>query len=341
MPTGLDIENSDSLRQWLYECGHAPRNRTFTIRNLAGGVSNRTVLVEFSDGSGWVLKQALAKLRVAVDWFSDPVRIEREALGMRALARLAPPGAITALIFEDRQHHVLAMQAVLQPHENLKTIFLSGRAELGLAAQFGALLGEIHHKSWEDREELERLFGDRAFFESLRLEPYYEYTAHQVPAAAKFLRELIAETRTRRLTLVHGDYSPKNVLVYQGKLVLLDHEVIHFGDPAFDLGFSLAHLLSKAHHLASQRQAFAALTQTYWDSYWTALGAAPWKNEIEAPAIRHTLGCLLARVRGRSMLEYLSDGERKRQCDAALSLVERPPQSVARLIPAFIERLGS
>ena len=68
---------------------------------LAGGVSNRTVLVERESGEAWVVKQALAKLRVQVDWFSSPERIHREADGLRWLAQFAPPGSITPLVFED------------------------------------------------------------------------------------------------------------------------------------------------------------------------------------------------------------------------------------------------
>src|SRR5690606_13316241 len=104
----------------------------------------------------------------------------------------------------------------------------------------------------------------------------YLYSAERVPAAAPFLRDLAERTRRRRLTIVHGDYSPKNVLVRGGKLVLLDHEVIHWGDPAFDLGFSLTHLLSKAHPLPPHHAAFAAAARRYWKSYESALGSVPW-----------------------------------------------------------------
>ena len=85
--------------------------------------------------------------------------------------------------------------------------------------------------------------------------------------SADFYRRLISDTRRRRLTLVHGDYSPKNILVRDGRLVLLDHEVIHFGEPAFDLGFAMAHLLSKAHHLPRFRDEFAEATEIFWSSY--------------------------------------------------------------------------
>ena len=115
--------------------------------------------------------------------------------------------------------------------------------------------------------ELAGLFDDRSHFESLRLEPYYAFTATQIPAAAGFLQALIAGTRARRLTLVHGDFSPKNILIHRDSLVLLDHEVIHWGDPAFDLGFSLTHLLSKAHHLPNHRADFANAAREYWQTY--------------------------------------------------------------------------
>src|SRR5215217_3144150 len=93
---------------------------------LAGGVSNRTVLVERLSGEAWVVKQALAKLRVQVDWFSSPERIHREALGLRWLEQIAPPKTITPLVFEDFEAHLLGMVAVPEPHENWKTMLLRG-----------------------------------------------------------------------------------------------------------------------------------------------------------------------------------------------------------------------
>jgi 5-methylthioribose kinase len=310
------------------------------VRVLAGGVSNRTVIVERPGaGVAWVVKQALPKLRVAVDWFSDPERIHREALGLRWLKELAPPGTSTPFVFEDRENHLLAMEAVPEPHENWKTMLLGGRLENDHVEQFGQLLGTVHRGGYERREEAEPVFQDRSFFESLRLEPYYGYTAGQVPEAADFLQALVQETRARRDTLVHGDYSPKNVLVRQGRLVLLDHEVIHFGEPAFDLGFSLTHFLSKAHHLPSMREGFADAARLYWVTYGEEVEELPWAADIEERAVRHTLGCLLARVAGRSPLEYLDESERARQREAVLALLQYPPESVPGLVVDFVGRL--
>lgn len=335
----LDIEQPEQLLAYLRAEGRIAANEVPELRVLAGGVSNRTVLLRRPDGEAWVLKQALYKLRVQADWFSSPERIEREAAGMRWLRQLAPPGTIVELVFEDPARHVLAMAAVPEPHANWKQVLLAGQIDLGHVAQFGQLIGSVHHAAALRRPKIEPAFADRSFFESLRVEPYYSYSASQVPAAAAFYARLIAATRLRLLTLVHGDYSPKNVLVSANRLVLLDHEVIHWGDPAFDLGFALTHLLSKAHHLAPLRQEFAAAACHFWQSYCTVLDAALFAGDLEGYVVRHTLGCLLARVAGRSPLEYLDAAARERQRAAVLGLIDAPPPTVAALVEGFIMRL--
>ena len=328
----MDIENIPDLLDYLRMTGRIMPGEFPQCRLMAGGVSNRTVLVARPDGEKWILKQALEKLRVADDWFSPPERILREAAGMAALRRIAPPGSITRLVFTDRENYLLAMECVPEPHENWKTVLLSGRVEPRHIEQFAQLLVAIHRGG--TGREFQEQFEDRSFFESLRIEPYYLTTAARVPPAQNFLEALVEETRARRLTLVHGDYSPKNILIHDGRLVLLDHEVIHFGDPAFDVGFSISHLLSKAHHLRLARPLLAAAAENYWRIYSQSGGLA-----AEDPSIRHTLACLLARVAGRSPLEYLNPEERRRQQMTVLSLLENIPPSLPELIERFLECL--
>jgi len=338
--TALDIEQPEALIAYLRAQGHVADNETPTINLLAGGVSNRTVLVRRASGEAdveaWVLKQALAKLRVRVDWFSDPGRVHREAMGIRWLSKLAPADTIPELVFEDEAHHLIAMTAVPEPHENWKTALLDGRLETDHVDQFAKLLGHIHRAAHEHRSDVQPAFADTGYFESLRLEPYYGYSAEQVPEARRFQQDLIAHTRQRKHTLVHGDYSPKNILVHNNRLVLLDHEVIHWGDPAFDLGFSLTHLLSKAHHLPAHRDAFADAARRYWRKYRDTLGDVPFADDLEPWAVRHTLACLLARVAGRSPLEYLGDEERARQRNAVTRLMQRPPGGIGTLVDDFL-----
>jgi hypothetical protein len=254
---------------------------------------------------------------------------------------MLPPGSVPACLFEDKAQHVLGMSAVPQPHRNWKTILLEGSLQDSHVIQFAELLGAMHRRGSQPDRHLDKAFADRSFFESLRLEPYYLFTAGKVPQAGPFFDRLIADTRQTRLTLVHGDYSPKNVLVYHDRLVLLDHEVIHFGDPAFDLGFALTHLLSKAHHLKSMRLAFAQAAELFWHTYLRQLGQVPWFEGLEERAVRHTLGCLLARVAGRSPLEYLSPQERQRQQEYVLTLIGSLPTRIPDLIQRFVALCNS
>jgi fructosamine-3-kinase len=335
----LDIEQPDDLIAYLRGAGHIASDESPRIEILQGGVSNRTVLLERESGESWVLKQALEKLRVAVDWFSSPERIHREASGLRWLGKIAPPNTLPRFIFEDHDAHILAMEAIAQPHENWKRMLLDGRLNLDHVAQFGVLLGTIQRRAYERREEIAPHFEDRSFFESLRLEPYYLYTASQVVEAANFLNTLVEETRRTPLTLVHGDYSPKNILVYHNRLILLDHEVIHWGDPAFDVGFSMTHLLSKAHHIREKRVDFHQAAQRYWQTYFTQIQSLDWVDSLEPRAVRHTLACLLARVAGRSPLEYLDNEERQQQRKAVMLFMADPPSLIADLIDRFIGSL--
>ena len=335
----VDIENANDLLRYLRESERIGKEETPTFRTLRGGVSNKTVLLQRPDGSRWVLKQALPKLRVQADWFSDPARIRVEANALRYLPLVTPANTIPKLLFEDEGLHLLAMEAVPDPHENWKEQLLSGRIDQDLVRQFGRLLASIHRRSFEIRQQLLPTFENRMFFETLRLEPYYQFTATRVPEAAEFLEGLVKENRRHCLTLVHGDYSPKNILVHQGRLILLDHEVLHFGDPAFDLGFSLTHLLSKAHHLEQGRLAFLEATYEYWKTYEFETGPAHWVGDVESRAVSNTIACLLARTSGRSPLEYFSDVEHHRQKEAALGLIAHRPGSVPELIDDFGQRI--
>jgi len=329
----IDIERPADALAWLHKHELISANESPHIEVLPGGVSSRTVLVERERGRSMVLKQSLAKLRVAVDWFSNPERIHREALAIRWFSQLAPPGAITELYLEDPDEHTIAMEAVPKPHANWKTMLLAGDVRLEHVRQFAGILAALHRNSAVRAGEVQPLFQDKTFFETLRVEPYYRYTSIHAPG---FLTPLIEETLATNVSLVHGDFSPKNVLLHGDRMVLLDHEVAHFGDPAFDIGFAMAHLLSKAHHLPQLRDRFFAAALEFWRSY----DAAGLYDGFEARCVRHSLACLLARVLGRSPLEYLRPEERLRQGQATLTIMRNAPADVPELIERFEKELA-
>lgn len=342
----IDIEQPNQLLDYLQQMGHIAANESVCIQPLSGGVSNRTMLVERETGRDWIVKQALEKLRVQVDWFSEPERIHREALAIRMLGQIPipPPGTIPGFVFEDFEHHLLAIEAVPQPAKSWKEALLAGELTKTDARDFGRTLATIHREAYnmqalgEDGLDFKTAFADQHFFETLRLEPYYRYSAKQVPVAASFLDNLIDSLEAH--TFVHGDFSPKNILLdRQIGMVVIDYEVAHWGDPAFDIGFSMTHLLSKAHFLSSQRAAFREAAHTYWNTYTTLINDMPWRNGLEVRAAHHTLGCLLARVAGRSQLEYLDHHQKDHQRRITLGLMKSTPNTMPELIDLFVESL--
>ena len=337
----IDIEDFGQLLGYLRKTDRLDSTEIPIIRKLIGGVSNKTLLLVRPGGESWVIKQALPKLRVQSDWFSDPARIAVEANGLRYLPRVTPTGSTVSLLFEDPAEKLLAMEAVPEPHQNWKQLLLSGEIDQRHFGQFAKLLGSIHRESFKFRHDLAPVFADKQFFRTLRLEPYYEHSAAVAQCAAAFLEELVVWTLSRSDTLVHGDFSPKNVLVRNQQLILLDHEVLHFGDPAFDIGFSLTHFLSKALHLPHNRLALLGAAQFYWNLYLDEVRAMPWIAHLDFRASQHTLASLLARVCGRSPLEYLHKEERLIQRRVVLEMIEEGSSTVDQVITGFAEKIGT
>src|SRR5260370_11671057 len=185
------------------------------------------------------MTQASRNLRVRVDCFSLLATLGVVAKSLLCLTQLAPPGTTPAFIFEDMPHYLMGMEAVPEEHENWKTVLLSGRIISDHFEQFGLLLGTIHRRSSESISEVSELFADTTYFENLRLEPYYLYTAQKIADANLFLNALANETLHHKYCLVHGAFSPKNTLIYQNKLILLASELVHTAHPPFHVAFAI------------------------------------------------------------------------------------------------------
>jgi len=332
----MDIENPSDLKLYLSSRGLGMLEH----RVLPGAVSNRTVMTKLADGSSIVVKQARDRLKSDSEWFSDPKRIRHEALAMEWLPRWTPLGSIPKLIFFDEPNFILAMEAISRPHEEWKQQLLAGKIEEESFRKFGELLASIHRGSYEEGSLVRPLFEDQSFFFSLRLEAYYLFTAQQVREVSSFLHQLVKDCRTRRFALVHGDYSPKNILVCGKRLILLDHEAANFGDPTFDVGFGMTHFLSKALHIRTHRESIRDSAHSFWRTYEQGLPAAPEFSDVSERCVRQTLGCSLARVAGKSLLEYLTPEERAQQRRIVLGLIARPPATMHDLIDDFVGKVG-
>lgn len=317
--------SSGNAAEWLSRHGLPSANLRFS--ELGGGISNKVVLAEGPQLRA-VLKQSLGQLRTEHGWFSERGRIFRESAGMRFLAARVKGGVIPGLLFEDRPTFTIAMEAAPSSAEMWKTQLFRGEHDSDLARTVGVTLGSIIASSWHNAEA-ERLFGDQTVFDQLRIDPYYRFTASRRPDAAECILHLIARSASRRASLVHGDWSPKNLLVHEGALWVIDWEVIHFGDPSFDVGFLVNHLLLKSIAMPRHRAALADLAQAFLEGLAGELPPdAAW---IAPAALEHLPALLLARVDGKSPAEYLDAGMRQQAATLALDLMRNPPASAGEL----------
>jgi tRNA A-37 threonylcarbamoyl transferase component Bud32 len=330
----MNIENKSELINYLQvEHGIITKN-TDKFSILRGGVSNKTILYEGQESS-MVVKQALNKLRTKSSWYSNPERLKVEANALDWLNIFLPDNTIPKRIFFDEKNIILGMEAVSQPHDNLKDLLLNRFPVDDQIEKMGELLGIIHTSGFND-DNAKDLFLDQTYFRNLRIEPYYEYSAVEKPELKKFFIDLIANTLSYKQSIVHGDYSPKNILIKNNKLVLLDHEVMHYGDPAFDVGFALTHFLSKSNHF--NEAVFIKYASIFWSSYITRFSFPD--TSFEERCVHHTLACMIARIYGRSPLEYLTATQRLRQFEITLKLIHEKLTTLPELFEQYRQNLA-
>ncbi len=316
----------ENAREYLIEQGFLRDDEEVSITSLGGGVSNVVLLVEWREPGErrWVMKQSLEKLRVKDDWRSERSRIFREALSLRRLRPALGPAALPEVIHTDFKRFLYIMTAAPAGSQVWKDLLLARRADSQVARNAGLLLSKMVNFSRDDKL-LNSEFGDRTVFDQLRIDPYYRTTAARHPELRREFDDLIAATLEIRTSIVHGDYSPKNMLIRGDDIFLIDFEVVHWGDPSFDAAFLMNHLILKAFHQPAAGPKYLSLLFDFWISLHAALhpDAAP---GLEAMTLRHLGGLMLARIDGKSPVEYIQDEatkERVRKAAAAI-LVEGP-----------------
>jgi len=306
-------------------------------RALTGGVSSDIWLVELPGGPVCV-KRALERLKVAADWRAPVGRNRYEARWMER-ANAAVPGCAPALLGQDAASGALAMQ-YLPPESYLlwKTELHAGRSSVAFAETVGGTLARIHGATAAD-PSVAALFPTDDIFFAIRLEPYLLATAARHPDRADALRTLVDVTRANKRALVHGDVSPKNILVGPAGPVLLDAECAWWGDPAFDLAFVLNHLLLKCLWVPSARDGFLACFAALARSYLGLVTREP-PVALEARAARLLPGLFLARVDGKSPVEYVTaEADRDRVRRVARALLAAPAVLLDDVASAWREEL--
>ena len=274
---------------------HSPDAR---LTPLSGGVSCEIYLVE--DGvERFVVKRALAKLKVKADWFADIRRNRHEWEYIRYVARFLPE-SVPALRYCSAAENYFAMEHLNGGFQNWKQLLLAGVCRPEHARSAGNLLAHIHRHSAGDAEAI-RLFDTTSIFSQLRIDAYLLATGAKHSSLRLLFETEAARLATTRECLVHGDFTPKNILISPSRMVLLDCEVAWYGDPAFDLASLLNHFFLKALLHGPRGADLKPMIHEFWSAY-QAVRPSP---ELEIRVSRLLLMLMLARVDGKSPVEYL------------------------------------
>jgi aminoglycoside phosphotransferase (APT) family kinase protein len=317
----------------LRRTGLVAAGEELTVTPLAGGVSSDIMRVDTSRGS-FCVKRALERLKVEADWRAPVARNHAEAEWLRVAGGIVPE-AVPGLFAEDVNAGLFAMQWLApEAYPVWKAELRDGRIEPRTAAEVGRRIALIHAAT-AGRADVAARFATDHIFWPIRLEPYLVATAERHAEVAGVLRSLAENTAETRLALVHGDVSPKNILVGPAGPVFLDAECAWYGDPAFDLAFCLNHLLLKRVWRPWWGSRYLVCFRALADAY---LAGVTWEPRVmlEARCARLLPGLLLARVDGKSPVEYIlreRDRERVRLC--AKRLLLNPRRRLAEIAEAW------
>jgi 5-methylthioribose kinase len=269
---------------------------------LDGGVASDVAIVREADGREVVVKQALPKLKVEADWRCDPSRSSQEVEALRTAPALLGEGVVPQVIWVDADNHRFAMERVDPRLENWQVLLTAGQVSLATAARVGELLGLLQARSTRV-PQLAETFGNREYFERLRIDPFFVRISERNPQARSAINDVIEMLRAPGQVLVHGDYSPKNMLVRDEHVVILDWEVVHWGEPRFDIAFCISHLLLTGWRLGSVKRPYRDACRAFCTAY-----AEHGVVAADDTATTAVIACLvLARLDGDSPVNYLDE----------------------------------
>lgn len=331
------ISNSD-IRAALCGQGLIDDDDAMVVTPLTGGVSSEIWKAEVGKRV-FCVKQALPQLRVEAKWLA-PVERNRFEVSWNDIAGRVAPGSAPRVLCQDEERMFFIMD-YLDPgsHELWKKKLMEGRADTRDAEQVGRILSRIHSAVAGDADVAAQ-FPRTDIFHDIRLEPYLLATGRQHRDLAPRLDELCRTTAQTRLTLIHGDVSPKNILIGPHGPVFLDAECACIGDPAFDIAFCLNHMLLKCLWRPDAAESYLGCFDALAEAY---LSGVEWEERdmLEARAAALLPALFLARVDGKSPVEYITherDRDRVRRC--ARGLITESPTRLAAIADAWRRELG-
>ncbi|WP_169334113.1 phosphotransferase family protein [Hirschia maritima] len=299
------------------------------IRPLTGGVASDIALVEIGE-TKYCMKFAREKLQVAEDWFAPLHRNAAEYAWLKFASSVCEEGAV-ALFGQSEALNGFAMEFVSGENVYLwKDHLLDGIATPADAVSVARCLGQIQSASTAadfDRSK----FENQDDFRALRLEPYLTFLVSKHLDLKALITEIETTLYESSKVLVHGDVSPKNIMFKNGQPILLDAECATLGDASFDPAFCMNHLILKAAYLPDHTDEMLGLVDVFWGEYSSCID---WEDEqaLEKRICALLPILMLARVDGKSPVEYLKPKAQAQVRALSISLIQNPKSTISEFL---------
>lgn len=307
-----------------------------TVSPLSGGIASDIAVVAVNDRK-LCIKFALHKMRVKEDWFAPVKRNRTEYLWLE-FARTIAPENTPGLHGHSETMGGFVMEYLESDDTCMwKSLLLEGQPDAMIAGRTGDFLGRVHAASASPGFERER-FDTKDVFFHMRIEPYILFTAGRHPPLATRLNAIAQGLAECSIALVHGDVSPKNIMLHMERVILVDAECASMGDPSFDVAFFLNHMFLKAIHNHRYRQEFLQSALRFWLSYarhvsWEAI------DDIASRTARLLPALALARVDGKSPVEYLNGNSQDLVREITIPLIANPCEGLPDLLVHMFSQL--
>ena len=292
---------------WLKKINN---KKILEIKRLKGGVSCEVYKAKTIKDI-YCIKRALPKLLVKKDWYVKTNRIKYEYLWLKHCKKLLPKNIPKIYKFDEKSKYLILEYLNEKKFLNLKSEFLKGKINHQLINKISKNLSFIHNNSM--KKNIEKNFSPnfRNFYD-LRLDAYFNEVKRGHSNLSSFVNNIIKQYKENRITLVHGDMSPKNILFYKNEIKFLDAETSNFGDPVFDVVFFTNHLLIKSIYLPNKKNQFLKAYKNFIDTYISNSNCED-KKFFFRRCLNMIPLMLIARVDGKSPVEYVTSVKMKNE----------------------------
>ena len=328
----ISNEEYDLVCSYMVKMVHSS---PWDIRRIAGGVSSNVWLVRDADDS-YVVKQPLSRLRVQTSWHAPLERSTYEYRWLRMAAQCDPRLVPPIVSFEPDRPLLVTRYLPPTAYPIWQRSLFDGNANAIQAGSVGRALVALHAHTAGKAHSQASFKADQVLL-ATRIEPYFFATALRHPPVASTLRAIGESVLIQGRAVIHGDVSPKNILLGPAVPVFLDAECACYADPAFDLAFCLTHLLLKQVAVTERRAALHRDAQALVHGYsagvaWESAAALLARCAVLLPAL------MLARIDGKVPVSYLAEKQREavrafalKHLDAATNDLEHVMQGLSEL----------